>query len=159
VGRLTWTVGRTQIVRPWKELDPRLVHIGRMGLVIKGCSEDPLAQYAAVAGPYALPEWLRHNLRRGVSLLQREGRLGSAMRRRPQAPRNGCGGLDSEQDWTDHRPISRPSVKLRNAGDCMTNKCWLDDPAAITGGAAFARTVWKHMSNLRAAFCCEKIGV
>jgi hypothetical protein len=41
----------------------------------------------------------------------------------------------------------------------MMNESWLDDPAAITGGAAFARTGWKHMSNLRAAFCCEKRGV
>ena len=30
------------IIRPRKELDPRPLHIGRMDLVIEGCSEDPL---------------------------------------------------------------------------------------------------------------------
>jgi hypothetical protein len=65
VGRLTWTVGRTQLVRTGKELDPRPLHIGGMDLVIEGCSEDPLA------GPYTLPERLWHNLRRGVTSAQR----------------------------------------------------------------------------------------
>jgi hypothetical protein len=51
-----------------------VAYIGRMDLVIEGCSEDPLAQGAAVAGPYAPPGWARHNLRHGVSILQREGR-------------------------------------------------------------------------------------
>jgi hypothetical protein len=81
-------------MRPWKELNPQLLRIGRTDLVIEGCFEDPLALYAAVAGPYAPPEWVRHNLRCGVSILQREARSGSATRRRPQAPRDGCGGLD-----------------------------------------------------------------
>jgi hypothetical protein len=123
-GRLTWTVAEREIVRPRKVLNPQPLHIGRMDLVIEGCSKDPLAQYAAVAGPYAPPEWVRHNLRRGVSLLQREGRLASATRRWPQAPRDGCGGLDFEQDWTDHRLISRSSVKPRKVGDCMMNESW-----------------------------------
>jgi hypothetical protein len=74
-------VGRRQVIRSRKELDPRPLHIGRMGLVIESCSEDPLAQCAAVAGSQALPEWARHNLRRGVSILQREGRSGSVTRR------------------------------------------------------------------------------
>jgi hypothetical protein len=27
-------------------------------------------------------------------------------------------------DWTNHRPISRSSVKPRDAGDCMMNESW-----------------------------------
>jgi hypothetical protein len=68
--------------------------------VIEGCFEDPLA------GLYALPKWVRHNLRRGVSILQKEGRLGLATRRRPQTQRDWYSGLDSKQDWTDRRPIA-----------------------------------------------------
>jgi hypothetical protein len=45
---------RSVIVAYWKD-----------DLVIEGCSEDPLA-CASVAGPDALPEWTRHNLRRGA---------------------------------------------------------------------------------------------
>ena len=30
--------------------------------------------------------------------------------------------LDLEQDWADHRPISRSSVGPRRAGDCMMNE-------------------------------------
>jgi hypothetical protein len=97
----------------------------------------------------------RHNLRCRVSILQREGRLG-----RDDRTLHGIGGrLDFEQGWTDHRRISRSSVKPRRTGDCMMNESWFDDPAVITGDVAFARTKWKHMSSLRAAFCCEKIGV
>jgi hypothetical protein len=55
-GRLTWKMAGWQIIRPRKELDPRPLHIGRMDLAIEGCSEDPLAQGAAVAGSQALPE-------------------------------------------------------------------------------------------------------
>jgi hypothetical protein len=95
-----------------------------MDLVIESCSEDPLAQCAAVAGLQALLEWARHNLRRGVSILQREGCSGSATRRWRQASRDGYGGLDFEQDWTNHRPISRSSVKPRDAGDCIMNESW-----------------------------------
>jgi hypothetical protein len=116
-GGLTWMVPRRQVIRPRKELDLQSLHNGRVDLVIEGCFEDPLALCAAVAGSQALPEWARHNLRRGVSILQREGRLGSATQRWPPAPRDGCGGLDFEQDWTDHRPISRSSVKPRDAGN------------------------------------------
>jgi hypothetical protein len=65
------------------------LHLGRMDLVIESCSEDPLAQGAATAGSQALLEWARHNLRREVSILKREGRSGSATRRWPQAPRDG----------------------------------------------------------------------
>ena len=67
-----------------------------MGLVIEGCSEDPLAQGATVAGPYTLPEWVRHNLRRGVSILQREGRSGSAIAqlRRDGRKLHGMGVVD-----------------------------------------------------------------
>ena len=120
-----------QVIRPQKELDPRPLHIGRMRLVIEGCSEDPpLAQGAAVAGLYAWPEFVRNNLRRGVSLLQREDRLGPATRGWPQAPRDGCGGLDFEQYWTDHRPISRSSVKPRKAGDCMMKESWQEPGGA-----------------------------
>jgi hypothetical protein len=94
------------------------------------------------------------------SLTSAKGRLfGSAMRRWPQALRDGCDALDFEQDWADHRPISRSSVKPRRTGDCMMNESWFGDPAVITGDVAFARMKWKHMSSLRAAFCCEKIGV
>jgi hypothetical protein len=32
--------------------------------------------------------------------------------------------LDFEQDWTDHRPISRSLVKPRKAGDCIINESW-----------------------------------
>lgn len=40
-----------QVIRPRKELDPRPLYIGRMDLVIEGCSEDhPPAQGTAVAG-------------------------------------------------------------------------------------------------------------
>jgi len=42
-GRLTWKIAWRQIIRPRKELDPRLLHIVRMDLVIEGLSEDPLA--------------------------------------------------------------------------------------------------------------------
>jgi hypothetical protein len=38
------------------------------------------------------------------------------------------------------------------------NESWLDDPVIITGDIAFARTKWKHVSSLRAALYCEKIG-
>jgi hypothetical protein len=67
-----------------------------MDLVIEGCSEDPLAQCAAVAGPDALPEWVRHNLRRGVSILQREGRSGlaTAQLRRDGRKLRGMGVVD-----------------------------------------------------------------
>jgi hypothetical protein len=53
-----------------------------------------------VAGTDASPEWVRHNLRREVSSLQKAGRLGSAMRR------DRCDTLDLKQDWGDHGPIS-----------------------------------------------------
>jgi len=43
--------------------------------------------------------------------------------------------------------------------DCMMNESWFDDPAVITGGVAFTQTRGKHMPSLRAAFCCEKIGI
>lgn len=46
---------------------------GRVGLVIKGCFENLLAQCTAVAGPYALPEWVRHSLLCGVLMLQMGG--------------------------------------------------------------------------------------
>jgi hypothetical protein len=71
---MTWKITRRQIIRPRKELNPQSLHLGRMDLVIESCSEDPLAQGAATAGSQALPEWARHNLRREVSILQREGR-------------------------------------------------------------------------------------
>jgi hypothetical protein len=44
--------------------------------VIEGCSDNYLAQYAAV-GPYAILRLVWHNLRRGGSLLGREGRSAS----------------------------------------------------------------------------------
>jgi len=72
--------------------------------------------------------------------VQKAGRLGSAMQRWPQAPGDGRDALDLEQDWADHRRVSRSSVKLRRAGDCMMNEPWFDDPAMITGDVAFART-------------------
>ena len=40
---MTWKITRRQVIRPRKELDPQSLHIGRMDLVIEGCSEDPLA--------------------------------------------------------------------------------------------------------------------
>ncbi len=86
---MTWKITRRQIIRPRKELNPQSLHLGRMDLVIESCSEDPLAQGAATAGSQALLEWARHNLRREVSILKREGRSGSATRRWPQAPRDG----------------------------------------------------------------------
>lgn len=95
-----------------------------MDLVIESYSEDPLAQVAATAGSQALLEWAWHNLHCGVSILQREGRSGSAMRTWPQPPRDRCSGLDFEQDWTDHRPISRSSVKPGDARDCIMNESW-----------------------------------
>jgi hypothetical protein len=48
-------VARRQVIRPRKELDLQSLHIGRVDLVIESCSEDPLAQCAAVAGSQALP--------------------------------------------------------------------------------------------------------
>jgi len=83
-----------------------------------------------MAGPQAPPEWARHHLRRGLSILQREGRSGLAMQRWPQALQDGCGGVDFEQDWTDQRPISRSSVKLRKPGDSMMNEFWQEPGGA-----------------------------
>jgi hypothetical protein len=68
-----------------------------------------------------LPEKIRPNLRHNVSLLQRAGCSDSAMQRWPRTPRDGRVLLDFEQDWDDHRPISRSSVKPRRTGDCMMN--------------------------------------
>lgn len=77
-------------------------------LVIKGCSEDALDQWAAVARPQV------HNLRRGVSILQRESRSGLlATRRWPQALQDGRDGLGFKQVWTDRGTISRLSVRPR----------------------------------------------
>ena len=67
--------------------------------------------------------------------------------------------MDFEQDWADHKLISRSWVKLRRAGDCRTDESWFDDPAVIIGDIPFTWTKWKHMTSLYAAFCCEKIGV
>ena len=58
----------------------------------------------------------------------------------------------------DHRLISRSSVKPRRTEDCM-NESRFDDPAVITADIAFAQTQGKHMSSLRAAFCCGKMGI
>jgi hypothetical protein len=66
--------------------------------------------------------------------------------------------LDLEQDWADHRLMPRSSVKPRRIGDCTMNESWFDDPAVITGHVTFAWTRRKHMSRLRTAICCEKIG-
>lgn len=44
-----------------------------MDLVIKGYSEDSLAQGTTMAGPDAPLEWARHNLYRGVSGLSYAG--------------------------------------------------------------------------------------
>jgi hypothetical protein len=52
------------------------------------------------------------------------------MRRWSQAPQDGCDGLDIEQDWTDHRLISRSSVKPRKTGDCMMNDSWQEPGGA-----------------------------
>jgi hypothetical protein len=64
-------------VGSWTDADrtnhPRPFYIRRVDLVIEGCFEDPLA------GLHALPKWIRHNLRRGVSLLQRRGCSGLAI--------------------------------------------------------------------------------
>jgi hypothetical protein len=83
-----------------------------------------------VAEPHTSPECVRYNLRHLVSLLKKAGRSGSATRRWPQGPRDGCGGLDFKQDWADHRPISRSSVKPRGAGDCMMNESWQEPGGA-----------------------------
>ena len=117
--------------------------------MIESYSEDPLAQCATVAGSQALLEWARHNLRRGVSILQREGRLGSATRRWPQALWDGYGGFDFEQDWTDHRPISRSLVKprktaLASAGDNVT-------PTPLPVPVPALIRVYNHA--LKALFC------
>ena len=37
-GGMTWKITRRQVIRPRKELDPQSLHIGRMDLVIEGCS-------------------------------------------------------------------------------------------------------------------------
>ena len=39
------------------------------------------------------------------------------------------------------------------------NESRFDDPAVITADIAFAQTQGKHMSSLRAAFCCGKMGI
>jgi hypothetical protein len=93
-----------------------------MDLALEGCTRILGLQANAGAELYTLLEYVRCNLRHLVSLLQREGRLGSATWRRLQAPWDGCGGLDFEQDWTDYRPISRSSVKLRDARDYVMNE-------------------------------------
>ena len=46
----------------------------------------------------------------------------------------------------------------RRAGDWMMNEHWADNPAVITCDVALVQTKWKHISSLRVAFCCEKIG-
>lgn len=123
-GRLTWKMAGRQIIRPRKELDPQSLHIGRMDLVIDGFFVWPRAPL----WQDCMRAW--HNLRCGVSILQNEGRSGSAAQRWPQASWDGCGGLDFEQESTDHRPISRFSVKPRNAGDCMMNESWQEPGGA-----------------------------
>ena len=90
---------------------------------------------------------------------QKAGRLGSAMRKWPQLHWIDIIHLDFKQDWADHRPVSQSSVKPRRTRDCMMNESWFDSPTVITGHVAFARTKWEHTLSLRAAFCCEKIGV
>jgi hypothetical protein len=74
-----------------------------------------LARCAAVARLSALPKM--DTTEPAQSLLQREGRLGSAVRTWSPALRDGCDALDFEQDWADHRPISRSSVKPRKTGE------------------------------------------
>jgi hypothetical protein len=133
------------------------LHIGRIDLTLEACSRI-LCFRALLRRNRKCRQNAYNTTCATPSRLQRAGRLGSAMRGLPQAPGDECDVLDLEQDWADHWPISRSSVSPRRAGDCMMNEPWFDDPAVITGDVTFARTKWKHMSNLRAAFCC-KIGV
>jgi hypothetical protein len=74
---------------------------------------------------------IRSNLRCGVSILQREGRLGRDIRKLHGISSR----LDFEQDWTDHRPISRSSVKPRKTGDYIINESWQEP-----GGAGISCT-------------------
>lgn len=96
---------------------------------MKAVSADPLAQYAAVAGPDALPR-IGTAQPTPLSILQRKGRSGLAMQRWPQAPRDRYNRLDFEQDWTNHKPISRSSVKPRDARDYIINESWLEPGGA-----------------------------
>jgi hypothetical protein len=59
-----WVTSRQANVEDGREADHTTLEGAR-----SGCSEDLLAQCAAVAGPDVPPELTRHNLRRGVSIL------------------------------------------------------------------------------------------
>jgi len=102
-------VAQTQVIRPWKELDLQLLHIGRMDLVIEGCFEDPLAQCATVAGSQALPEWARHNLRRGSRFCK--GKVVRTQLRKDDRQLHGMGVVD----WISSRigPITGRFLDLR----------------------------------------------
>lgn len=106
MGRLTWTVGRTQLVRTRKELDPRPLPIGGMDLAIKGRSEDLWQDRTRWKNRYGtICATESHFCKKKVVWAQAcgEGRK-----------LHGMGvvdwiGLDSEQDWTD----TGPSLDLR----------------------------------------------
>jgi hypothetical protein len=113
--------GTEEVRQPRKELDPQSLHIGRMDLVIEGHfrgSSGSVRCYGRTGR--AAQNW--HGTTYAALDSAKEGRSGLATQRWPQAPRDGYSGLDFKQDWTDHKPISRSSVKPRDAGDCMMNE-------------------------------------
>jgi hypothetical protein len=130
-----------------------------MDLALEGCSRISRLQGCCCGGTtHAARMRTIQSARR--SLTSAKGRsFGLSYAEMATSSTGGGVALDFEQDRADRRPISRSSVKPRRTGDCMMNESWFDDPAVITGDVAFARTKWKHMSSLRAAFCCEKVRV
>ncbi len=134
------------------------VHIGRMDLVIEGCFRGTsgsvrccgrTGRAARMGTAQSTPRGLNSEKGRSIGL-----------QRWPQAPRDGCGGLDFEQDWTDHRPISRSSVKPRKAGDCMMNESWQEPggaeiscggPGQHTAIASGKADVWTRPAQFRQA--------
>ena len=102
-------MARRHAIRPREELDRRSLHIGMMDLVIEGCFEDPLAQCATVAGSQALPEWARHNLRRGSRFCK--GKVVRTQLRKDDRQLHGMGVVD----WISSRigPITGRFLDLR----------------------------------------------
>ena len=49
--------------------------------------------------------------------------------------------MDFEQDWADHRPLSRSSVKLWRTRDCMMNESWKDPKGAEISCAGADRLI------------------
>ena len=127
------------MVRLRKELDPKLWHIGRLDLAIEGCSR--------ILGTMRCCGQDRTRCQNGYDTICAaeshfcKGKVVWAQlcadRRKLQW--KGCDGLNFEQDWADHRLISRSSAKPERAGDCIMNESWIADPVVVIGDVAFVR--------------------